>query len=57
MKYALLVIAAWLTLGALLTIHEIGKPRKPLTSAVAVLTVVVVAAETIILVIAAGRLS
>jgi hypothetical protein len=35
------ILVAWLTLGVVLTIALIGKPRKPITPGVAVATLVI----------------
>jgi hypothetical protein len=54
---ALYVIAGWLTLGALLTIGFIGKPRKPTTPGTAAVVVMINAALIVTLVLAARRLA
>lgn len=41
------LMVAWLTLGALLTITVIGKPRKPITSGMAVAIVITMALEIV----------
>ena len=53
MRIALYALAGWFTLSALLTISAIGKPRKPLTSGSAAVTVAILAAFVVVLVLAA----
>lgn len=57
MRIALYVIAGWLTVGTLLTVGTIGKPRKPATGSVAVTVTVVNAAIVVALVLAARKLA
>lgn len=52
MRYAVWVIAALIASGALLTVRDVGKPRKPLTGASAAAVVLVSAAFASVLVIA-----
>jgi hypothetical protein len=54
-KYALYVIAGFEVLAALFTVGQIGKPRKPSTPAVAVTSVIICAAITVTLILAAGQ--
>lgn len=56
MRYAVWFIAAFLVLGILLTIKDIGKPRKPGTPGLATAVTVVNAAFAVILMLAGMRL-
>jgi uncharacterized membrane protein len=56
MKYALYVIAAFEVLAALMAVGRIGKTPKPFTPAAAVGAVVICAAITVTLILAAGEL-
>lgn len=56
MKIALYIIAGWNVLGALLMIGFIGRPRKPITPASAIVTVVITAAVVAVLILTTGRL-
>ena len=53
MKYGLYVIAGFQVLAALFAVGRIGKPRKPLTPGDAVVAVVISAAITTVLILAA----
>lgn len=55
MSAALIAIAALITLGALVSISTIGKPRKALTPGVAAVTTAISAVEVVVLVLAALR--
>ena len=57
MNIIVYAIAGFLTLGALLTVGNVGKPRKPTTPGTAAAVVVIDAAIVVALVLAAGRLS
>jgi hypothetical protein len=57
MSIALYAIAGFLTLGALLTVGNVGKPRQPTSPGTAAAIVVIDAAIVVALVLAAGRLS
>jgi hypothetical protein len=57
MSYALYFIAALEAVGGLFTVSRIGRPRKPLTPSDAVTVIVLDAMITVILVLAAMRLS
>lgn len=57
MNIALYVIAGWLALGALLSIGNIGKERKPTTPGQAAVIVLIDAALVVTLVLAARGLS
>jgi hypothetical protein len=41
------VFVAWLVFGSILTVTQVGKPRKPLTGGVAAIVVVVCALEIV----------
>lgn len=56
MSIALYAMAAWFAAGTLMVIGSIGKPRKPLTSAAAVMATLIGATEVVLLVLAAARL-
>ena len=55
MRYALYVIAGFEVLAALFAVGQTGKPRKPSTPGTAVASVVICAAITVILILAAGQ--
>ena len=57
MKLAVFFIAGWIAMGAIIAVATIGKPRKPITPGVAAGIIVIDAAITVALVLAAMRLS
>lgn len=57
MYWLLLVIAGWIGFGALSTVGSVGKPRLPVSGGVAAFSVLISAAEIVVLVAAALRVS
>ncbi len=57
MRWALYAIAAFIALGSIATVVNVGKPRKPTTGGVAAAVIVIDAFIIPVLIIAAGRLS
>lgn len=57
MQWFLYAVAAWLTFGGLSTISTVGKPRQPVSSGTATVTVVITAVIVTGLVLAALRVA
>lgn len=57
MNWALYIIAATCTFGAIVTIARVGEPRKPITAVDAAIITVINAAVITILVLAAVQLT